>query len=60
MNDGVFIHEIMYIAKVLKHFYMDKSHPLRTSIVVRTRDVKKILTDIEKIMKRYLVPKYHI
>jgi hypothetical protein len=41
LNDGIFVHQGAYITKVLKRFYMDKSHPLSTPIIVRSLDVKK-------------------
>jgi len=31
---GVFIHQEAYIMKVLKRFYMEKSRPLCTSMIV--------------------------
>ena len=37
----IFVHQSNYIVKVLKRFYMDKSHPLSTPMVVRSLDVKK-------------------
>jgi len=41
LNNGIFVHQEAYVAKVLKHFYMDKSHPLSTPMVVRSLDVEK-------------------
>ncbi|KAK2436707.1 putative mitochondrial protein [Trifolium repens] len=41
LNNGIFIHQEAYIAKMLKRFYMDKCHPLSTPMVVRSLDVKK-------------------
>ncbi|KAL2235502.1 UNVERIFIED_CONTAM: Retrovirus-related Pol polyprotein from transposon TNT 1-94, partial [Sesamum indicum] len=38
---GIFIHQSNYIEKVLKHFHMDKAHPLSTPMVVRSLDVNK-------------------
>jgi len=40
-NKGVFVHQEAYITKVLKKFYMDKSHSLCTPMVVRSLDVDK-------------------
>ena len=40
LND-VFIHQSTYIEKVLKRFYMDKSHPLSSPMVVRSLEVTK-------------------
>ena len=39
--NGVLIHQSSYIEKVLKHFYMDKSHPLNSPMVVRSLEVTK-------------------
>jgi len=39
LNKGVFVHQEAYITKVLKKFYMDKSHSLCTPMVVRSLDV---------------------
>jgi hypothetical protein len=39
--DGILIHQSTYTEKVLKHFHMDKAHPLSTPMVVRSLDVKK-------------------
>ena len=36
----VLIHQSTYIKKILKHFYMDKVHPLSSPMVVRSLDVK--------------------
>jgi hypothetical protein len=41
LPDGIFIHQSTYIKKVLKHFHMDKAHPLSTLIIVRSLDIKK-------------------
>ena len=38
LNNGIFVHQETYIAKVLKRFYMDKSHPLPTPMVVISLD----------------------
>ena len=32
--NGVLVHRSTYIKKILKHFYMDKTHPLTSPIVV--------------------------
>ena len=39
--NGVLIHQSSYTEKVLKHFYMDKSHPLSSPMVVRSLKVTK-------------------
>jgi hypothetical protein len=41
LPDGILIHQSTYTKKVLKHFHMDKAHPLSTPMVVRSLDVKK-------------------
>jgi Reverse transcriptase (RNA-dependent DNA polymerase) len=40
-HNGIFVHQSNYIQKMLKHFNMDKTHPLSTPMVVRSLDVKK-------------------
>ena len=37
-TNGISIHQLTYTEKVLKRFYMDKSHPLSTPMVVRSLD----------------------
>jgi hypothetical protein len=37
----ILVHQSTYTEKVLKHFYMEKAHPLSTPMVVRSLDVKK-------------------
>jgi hypothetical protein len=39
--NGILVHQSTYTEKVLKHFYMEKAHPLSTPMVVRSLDVKK-------------------
>ena len=39
--NGVLVYQSTYIKKVLKRFYMDKTHPLSSPMVVRSLDVKK-------------------
>ena len=39
--NGVLIRQSSYTEKVLKHFYMDKSHPLSSPMVVRSLEVTK-------------------
>ena len=33
---GVLVHQFAYIKKILKHFYIDKAHPLSSPIVVHS------------------------
>ena len=58
--NGILVHQSTYIKKVLKHFYMDKVHPLSFPMVVRSLDVKNDPFCHCKKMKNYLVLKYHI
>ena len=39
--NGVLVHQSTYIKKILKRFNMDKAHPLRSPMIVRSLDVKK-------------------
>ena len=39
--EGIFVHQSNYTKKILKHFYMDKTSPLRTAVVNRSLDAKK-------------------
>ncbi|KAK2389045.1 putative mitochondrial protein [Trifolium repens] len=41
VKNGIFVHQEAYISTLLKRFYMDKSHPLSTPMVVRSLDVEK-------------------
>ena len=41
LTNEIFIHQSTYTEKVLKRFYMDKSHPLSTPMVVRSLDINK-------------------
>nr|GEW87091.1 putative RNA-directed DNA polymerase [Tanacetum cinerariifolium] len=41
LNDGILVHQEAYTKRVLKRFYMDKSHSLSTPMVVRSLDVEK-------------------
>jgi len=40
-QNGILVHQSTYTEKVMKHFYMEKAHPLSTSMIVRSLDVKK-------------------
>ena len=37
---GVLVHQLTYTKKILKHFYMDKTHPLSLPMIVCSLDVK--------------------
>ena len=37
----VLVHQLAYAKKILKRFYMDKAHPLSSSMIVRSLDVTK-------------------
>ena len=39
--EGIFVHQSIYLEKLLNKFYMDKSYPLRTPMVVRSLEVDK-------------------
>ena len=41
LKDGVLLHQATYIEKIVKQFYMDKTHPLSTPMVIRSLDVTK-------------------
>jgi hypothetical protein len=41
ISNGILIHQSAYTEKVLKHFHIDKAHPLRSLTVLRSLDVKK-------------------
>ena len=40
-SNGILVHQLAYIEKVLKQFDMDKSHPVNSPIVVRSLEVNK-------------------
>ena len=42
-SNGILVHQSTYIEKVLKRFYMDKSHPIDSPMVVRSLEVNKDL-----------------
>ena len=58
-QSGILLHQSNYTEKVLKRFNMDKVNPLSTPMVVRSLNVEKIHFALGKIMKRFLVLKYH-
>jgi hypothetical protein len=41
ISNEILIHQSTYTEKVLKHFHIDKAHPLSSLMVVRSLDVKK-------------------
>ena len=41
LPEGIFVHQSTYLKKVLERFYMDKSHPLSTPMVVWSLEVDK-------------------
>jgi len=60
-QNRILVHQSTYTEKVSKHFYIEKAHPLRTPMVVRSLNVKKkIIFIFEKMTKKFLVLKYHI
>ena len=56
---GILLYQSNYIKNVLKRFSMDKANSLSTPMVVRSLNVEKIQFALAKIMKRFLVLKYH-
>ena len=40
-SNGILIHQLTYVEKVLKQFNMDKEHPLSSLMIVRSLDAKK-------------------
>ena len=59
LNGGILMHQEAYIEKLLKRFYMEKSHPLSTPIVGRLM-LKKTHSDLRVMERKFLVQKYHI
>jgi hypothetical protein len=57
LPDGILIHQSTYTEKVLKHFHMDKAHPLSTPMVVRSLDVKKDPFRPQEVGEETLGPK---
>ena len=41
LTEGIFVHQSTYLKKVLERFYIDKSHPLSTPMVVQSLEVDK-------------------
>ncbi|XP_074337364.1 secreted RxLR effector protein 161-like [Apium graveolens] len=41
LSSGIFVHQSNYTEKILDRFYMDKTHPLTTPMVVRSLEVEK-------------------
>ena len=41
LSSGIFFYQSNYTEKVLDRFYMDKTHPLTTPMVVRSLEVEK-------------------
>ena len=40
-SSRVLVHQSAYTKKIVKHFYMDRTHPLSSPMVVHSLDVKK-------------------
>ena len=40
-SNDILVHQLTYIEKVLKRFYMDKLHPLNSPMVVHSLEVNK-------------------
>ena len=56
-SNGILIHQSTYIEKVLKRFYMDKSHPLNSPMVLRSLKVNKDLFCPKEENEELLGPK---
>jgi hypothetical protein len=60
LHNNIFVHQSNYIQKILKRFNMDKFHPLGTPMIFdHLMILKMILIVPKKIMKKFLVHKYH-
>ena len=57
LPNGILIHQSTYTEKVLKHFHMDKAHPLSIPTVVRSLDVKKDPFHPQEVGEETLGPK---
>nr|GEU56909.1 retrovirus-related Pol polyprotein from transposon TNT 1-94 [Tanacetum cinerariifolium] len=59
LKNGILVYRNAYIEKLLKRFYIDKSHLLSTPMVVRTLDVEKLKPDAQKpgIMSNHTIKK---
>ena len=55
--NGILIHQSSYTEKVLKRFYMDKSHPLSFPMVVRSLEVTKDPFRLKEENEKLLGPK---
>ena len=56
-SNGILIHQSTYIEKVLKRFYIDKSHPLNSPMVLRSLKVNKDLFCPKEENEELLGPK---
>ena len=59
-SNGILIHQSTYIKKILKRFYMDKSHPDNSPMVVRSLEVNKDPFHSKEENEELLGPGYHI
>ncbi|XP_059654912.1 secreted RxLR effector protein 161-like [Cornus florida] len=41
LASGILVYQSTYTEKILKRFYMDKAHPLSSTMVVRSLDIKR-------------------
>jgi hypothetical protein len=41
LHSGILVHQSAYIQKILEKFHMDKAHPIKTPMVVRSLDLEK-------------------
>ncbi|KAL5755747.1 hypothetical protein ACOSQ2_020493 [Xanthoceras sorbifolium] len=56
----ILVHQSAYVEKILKRFNIDNAHPLVLLWLLDLLILKRIHSGLKKIMKRYLVLKYHI
>ena len=56
LSNGIFVHQSSYIEKILKRFYMDKSHPFSSQMIVRSLDKKKDVFRPKEENKEILEP----
>jgi hypothetical protein len=41
LHSGILVHQSAYVQKILEKFNMDKAHPIKTPMVVRSLDLEK-------------------
>ena len=60
-TDGIRVHKLAYTERILRHFNMDKDHPLNTPMVVQSLELYKDLFWPKEPDKEMLGPEvsYH-